>query len=238
MLDVTLIPILEDNYTYLIQSEGKVGIIDPGEADPIIKKLEELNLTLDYIFNTHHHYDHIDGNAVLKNKYNAQIIAPASEQKRISNIDIAVNETSEIMFGNEAVKVIETAGHTTGHICFYFPDSNVLFAGDTLFSMGCGRLFEGTPEDMFNSIQKIKALPLQTKIYCGHEYTLTNGNFCLSVDGDNQDLKARMKDAQNLRAQDKPTIPTTIELELKTNIFMRAETVEDFAHYRSLRDNF
>ena len=238
MLDITLIPVLDDNYAYILQSDNDVGVLDAGDAAPVIQKLEELNLEPTVIFNTHHHSDHIAGNDALRGKYNCDIIAPAYETDRILNIHHAVKDGDIFDFGDEKVTVFHTPGHTTGHICFWFKDSQNLFSGDTLFAMGCGRLFEGNAGDMFDNFQKFNAIPDKTKIYCGHEYTQTNGNFCLSVDPDNQDLKARMAEVKNFRNKNIPTIPTTIELEKKTNIFMRAKSVEEFAHYRNLRDNF
>jgi len=221
MLNVTLVPILNDNYAYILQSGDKVGVLDAGDADPIFEKLEELNLKPDTLFVTHHHWDHVNGNKKLIEKYGCDYFT-----------------ADQTMFGNDTVKIIETPGHTKDHICFYFPDSHVIFTADTLFSMGCGRMFEGTPEEFYNSIQKIKALPGETLIYCGHEYTKTNGEFCLSVDPDNTVLQDRMDKVTKLRAQNKPTIPTTIGQETQTNIFMKAQNVDAFARYRKLKDNF
>ncbi len=221
MLKVTLVPILEDNYAYILQSGNQVGVLDAGDAAPIIEKLEELNLTPDTLFVTHHHWDHVNGNPKLIEKYSC---------KKLSNTDTK--------FGNEIIEIIPTPGHTKDHVCFYFPDSHIIFTADTIFSMGCGRMFEGTAEEYFNSIQKIKALPDETLIYCGHEYTAENAAFCLSVDPDNQALQSRMKEVQQLRCEDKPTIPTSLKQEKQTNIFMRAQTINEFAQYRKLKDNF
>lgn len=221
MLNVTIVPILEDNYAYILQSGNKVGVLDAGDATPIIQKLEELNLKLDTLFVTHHHWDHVNGNKKLIEKYSCEIF-----------------EHEEDYFGDERLEVIATPGHTKDHVCFYFPDSNIIFTADTIFSMGCGRMFDGTPEEFFNSIQEIKSLPDETLIYCGHEYTKANGEFCLSVDNNNSALKKRMIEVTNLRAENKPTIPTTIGQERETNIFMKAQTVEEFARYRKLKDNF
>lgn len=237
MIRVTFIPALSDNYAYLLQADnGDTGIVDPGEAAPVIRELERLNLKPGFIFNTHHHGDHIAGNEELKHKYGAKLAAPASEEKRISGIDIGLSEGMTLAFGGEDIQTIETPGHTRGGICLYAPESGLLFTGDTLFSMGCGRLFEGSAEQMWNSLQKIRALPEDTKLFCGHEYTLHNGEFCLKVEPENQALKARVDNVRRLRAQNIPTLPTTLALEKETNAFLRAHSVERFAELRAAKD--
>lgn len=203
MIDVTLVPVLNDNYSYVIKSGNTVAVVDPGEAGPIIEYLDGHNLHPDYILNTHHHGDHIAGNAEIKRKYGARLIGPAAESGRIANMDETYSEDDTFGLGGETVHVIETPGHTAGHICFYFPESHALFSGDTLFSMGCGRLFEGTAEQMWASLSKIMALPDDTMIYCGHEYTAANAKFCLSVEPDNKDLQARAEEVSALRAAGK-----------------------------------
>ncbi len=238
MLTVTLVPILEDNYAYIIQSQDSIAIIDPGESKAIINALEKLNITPSFILNTHHHWDHVNGNKQIKEKYNVEIIGPESERKSIPELDTGLKNGDIFNFGDETVEVIETQGHTLGHICFYFKNSKILFSGDTLFSLGCGRLFEGTAEQSFNSFKKLKALPDDTKIYCGHEYTLENAEFCLSVDPDNQHLIKRIKEIENLRTNNKPTLPVTLEQEKKTNIFLKAKNAEEFKKFRELKDNF
>ena len=236
-MNIEIIPLLEDNYAYLlISDDGEIAVIDPAQAEPIIKRLEEKNLKLDYILNTHHHWDHTGGNIELKEKYNCQIIAPAAEQKRIEQIDIALREGDHFEFGSHSAQIIETPGHTSGHICFYFEQARALFCGDTLFSMGCGRLFEGTADQMWQSLKKIMNYPDDTKIYCGHEYTMGNGMFCLNIEPDNEDLIARMEEVKALREQDLPTIPSTLEIEKKTNAFLRAGSATRFAEIRSLKD--
>jgi len=238
MLEVTLVPVLSDNYAYILQLGNDVAVLDPGEASPIIKKLEKLKLKPSIIFNTHHHNDHIAGNEEIKNKYNCKIIGPKKEANKIKALDIAVDSSDAISFGNEDITIFNTPGHTLGHICFYFPKSKILFSGDTLFAMGCGRTFEGTSEQLFDAFKKFKALPEDTKVYCGHEYTFSNGAFCLSVDSENLELQQRMQDVNSLRNKGKPTVPTTIALEKKTNIFMRTESADEFQKYRDLKDNF
>ncbi len=239
MINVTIIPILEDNYAYLLEfKSGETVIVDPGEAGPIIDVLREKNLSLDFILNTHHHSDHIAGNHDLKNAYNAKIAGPAKDSYRIADINIELQEGSTFQFGEEETQILETPGHTTGGICIYFPASKIIFTGDTVFSMSCGRLFEGTPEQMWESFQKIMALPDNTKLYCGHEYTQANGQFCLTIEPDNPDLKARMEEVDALRIEGKPTLPSTIGLEKQTNAFLRAGSAERFAEIRVMKDNF
>lgn len=238
MLEVTLVPVLNDNYAYILQSGNDVAVLDPGEAVPIINKLKELNLTPSIIFNTHHHGDHVHGNDELKQKYKCKIIGPDKEAAKIKLIDQGVTAEDKISFGDEEITIFDTPGHTAGHICFYFPSSKILFSGDTLFSMGCGRIFEGTAEQLFDAFKIFKQLPDETKVYCGHEYTFSNGTFCMSIEPENQDLYDRMQEVNTLRSDNQPTIPSTIELEKKTNIFMRAETAVEFKKYRDLKDNF
>lgn len=238
MIDVTLVPILSDNYAYVIKSGHTVAIVDPGEAEPVMDYLEAHNLRPDYILNTHHHGDHIAGNAEIKEKYGARLIGPATETNRITDMDETYAEGDTFDLGGETVKIIETPGHTSGHICFYFPDSHALFSGDTLFSMGCGRLFEGTAVQMWNSLSKILELPDDTMIYCGHEYTAANTKFCLSIEPDNKDLQARAEEVSSLRAAGKPTLPVSLATEKKTNVFLRAKNAARFAELRSLKDNF
>ena len=237
MLDVTTLPILNDNYAYIIRSGDELAVFDPGEAPPIITYLDKHNLTPNYIFNTHHHGDHVQGNLEIKEKYNCHIVGPAEEKDKIKTLDIGLTHGERFNLGGETIEIIKTAGHTNGHISFYFQKSKTLFCGDALFSMGCGRLFEGTPEDMFKGFEFIKRLPHETKIYCGHEYTLNNAEFCLSVEPDNPDLIARTEEVKILRQQGKPTIPTNLGLELKTNLFLRAKTAKNLKDLRALKDS-
>ncbi len=239
MIDITIIPIIEDNYAYFLQSsDGTTAILDPGEAAPIISLIEERNLTLDYILLTHHHWDHVNGIPALKQKYNPKVVAPEKQKDRIKGVDQTLSDGDLFQLGNEKARVIETSGHTIGEICYYFADSKALFTGDTLFSMGCGRLFEGSAKDMFHSFQKISTLPDDTLIYCGHEYTRGNAGFCLTQDKGNPHLQKRIEDVKDLRAQNKPTIPVTLELEKKTNVFMKAKSADEFSALRKLKDNF
>ncbi len=238
-MQIDIIPILKDNYAYLLRgADGKNAVIDPGEAAPVIAYLQSNDLKLDLIINTHHHGDHISGNSKLIDTYNCQLAAPKKEAAKIGKLDIELEEKSVFSFGGEKAKILETPGHTLGGICLYFPTSKACFSGDTLFSMGCGRLFEGTPAMMWESLQKIMALPPETRIFPGHEYTLENAKFCLSIEPDNADLKERMREIDTLRANNHPTIPVTLETEKKTNVFLRVEDAKKFAALRAQKDNF
>ena len=225
-LDVELIPALTDNYIYLLTQNGSdaVGLVDVGDAAPAIAALERRGLTPTQIFSTHHHDDHSGGNGAVKARYpNAKIVAPKNEIARIPGIDIAVSEGDIVPFGTLSFKVIEVPGHTRGHIALWTEDGNAVFSGDTLFALGCGRLFEGTPDQMVRSLAKLAALPPQTRIFCGHEYTQNNARFAVTVDPKNTALAQRAAEIHILRAAGQPTIPSTIELELRTNPFLRAD---------------
>ena len=223
-MKIEIIQCLNDNYSYLIfeKKTNTVSIIDPSEfiaCDKVIKKYNKL----DYILNTHHHADHIDGNIELKKKYNSKILAFNNDKHRIPGIDIFLKENQDQRIGDLSFKVIYIPGHTKGHIAFYFEKEKIAFTGDTLFSLGCGRVFEGTHRDMFNSLNKLKKLPSQTKVYCGHEYTKTNLEFCLKLDPKNSFLKKKSSQVNSRLKNNLPTIPTTIGEELKTNIFLRCD---------------
>ena len=195
-MKIEIISCLKDNYSYLIIDEKNKNacVVDPSEAQPIINYLDKNNIQLTFILNTHHHYDHVGGNSELKKKYNAKVIGYVEDSKRIPDIDIMVKDEEIWIENNFEAKIIHIPGHTLGHICYYFYKENNLFTGDTLFSLGCGRIFEGTYEQMFSSLEKIKKLPGETKIYCGHEYTLQNSKFCITYDKDNQNLIKKIKD--------------------------------------------
>jgi len=254
MLEIIQIPVLSDNYIYLVHEpvSGKTAAIDPAEAGPVMEVLQKKGWQLDYIYNTHHHADHVGGNRQLKLKTGCQIIAARADQHRIPDIDIQVKHGDRIKLGEECLEIIATPGHTLGHIVYYCANSP-LFCGDTLFSMGCGRLFEGSAQQMWESLQQLKALPTAIKIYCAHEYTQANGRFALTLEAENLDLQARIKEVELLRRQNRATIPSTIGLELKTNPFFRenspsirhaiavntdAPAVTAFACIRQMKDKF
>ena len=237
---IEIIPCLQDNYSYLVidEKENNACVIDPGESAPIIKYLDDNKINLKFILNTHHHYDHIDGNKDLKKKYQAKILGYQGDKDRIPNIDILLKDGEIWKEENFESKIIYVPGHTLGHICFYFFKDKAVFTGDTLFSLGCGRLFEGTYDQMFMSLNKIKELPLDTKIFCGHEYTLLNSKFCAAYDKNNQNLKTKILEIKKRLNNNLPTIPTTIKEELECNIFLRANNLETFSKLRDLKDKF
>ena len=251
---IEVIPCLNDNYSYLIKDNqtNTVAIIDPSEFSPCDKKIDQKYKKLDFILNTHHHFDHIGGNAELKDKYGSKVLGFEKDQKRIPEIDILLKDGQQFKIGNLNFKTIFVPGHTSGHVAFYFEREKVIFTGDTLFSLGCGRVFEGTYQQMFNSLNKIKSLPGDTKIYCGHEYTKDNLKFCMRFNPNNKYLKDKKKFLEVRIKEKKPTIPSTIKDEIQTNIFLRyddldvkdalnlkkASELEIFSKLRDLKDNF
>ena len=239
-MKVEIIPCLQDNYSYLIIDEDnqEACVVDPSEAKPIINYLRNKNINLKYILNTHHHYDHIGGNTELKNKFGSIVLGFNGDVKRIPEIDILLKDNEIWNNGNFKAKIIHIPGHTTGHICFYFFEENLLFTGDPLFSLGCGRIFEGTYEQMYNSLNKLKSLPKETKIYCGHEYTLNNSKFCLEHDSENSSLLKKIEFIKKQRNNNLPTIPSTLQDEIDCNIFLRANDLKTFSKLRDLKDNF
>lgn len=238
-MTIHIVPILRDNYAFIIEGPDQTClIIDPGQVAPIDVFIRQHDLKPVLILNTHHHADHVAGNAELKSLYNVAVIAPKAELLKIPGADQGVAEGDVISECGVDLRVIETPGHTKGHVIFHAEKENALFAGDTIFSMGCGRLLEGTAEDMYASLQKIKSLFTQTQIYCGHEYTQANGNFALHLEPDNADILQRMKDVSKFRSNNLPTIPVTLETELKTNPFLRAGNMVTFADRRRQKDVF
>ena len=239
-MKIQIIPCLQDNYSYLIiDEENNIAcVVDPSEADPIIEYLENTQIKLKFILNTHHHYDHVGGNQKLKEKYGASVIGYKGDKERIPGIDILVDDQETWIYKNFEAKIVHIPGHTLGHICFYFYKNNSVFTGDTLFSLGCGRIFEGTYKQMFDSLMKLKKLPKNTKIFCGHEYTLQNSKFCLTHDKNNQNLKTKIDDIKIKLKAGLSTIPSTIKDELECNIFLRSYNVESFSKLRDLKDNF
>ncbi len=238
--DIHIIPVLSDNYVYVLRDEAQnfTALIDAGEAAPVVEFLEARGWTLNLLVNTHHHGDHIAGNAALIERYGCPLAAPEAERGRIDNITFGLSEGDDFDIGGEPVTIIETPGHTSGHICLYMPQSRALFAGDTMFSLGCGRIFEGTPKQMFESFAKLKALPDETRLYCGHEYTAANGAFALSIFPENEVLHLRMQMVRAQRQKNQPTLPVTLGLEKQTNPFCLADNLKQFALYRRLKDNF
>ncbi len=235
-----IIKCLQDNYSYIIidESNNNACVVDPGESFPIIDFLESNGLKLKYILNTHHHYDHINGNLDLKNKYDSKIVAFEEDRNRIPKIDIFVRDNEIWKGDNFEAKIYHTPGHTSGHIAFHFFNEKKIFTGDTLFSLGCGRIFEGTFKEMFNSLSKFKKLPKETEIYCGHEYTLQNSDFCVKHDPENPKLKNKIKEIKKKLNDNLPTVPTVLSEELECNIFLKAKNLQTFTKLRELKDNF
>jgi hydroxyacylglutathione hydrolase len=253
-LQIHQFPCLQDNYAYLVHDpdSGLTATIDSPDAEAIGRALAERGWKLDYILNTHHHTDHAGGNLALKASTGCKVVGARADADRIPGLDILVSEGDSFMLGEHSARIIETPGHTRAHICYSFAADRVAFVGDTLFSMGCGRLFEGTPAQMWTSLQKIMQLPDETRIYCAHEYTQSNGRFALSMEPDNPALLARLREVAALRAANQPTVPSTLGVEKATNPFLRpaspalratlglaaATDTEVFAETRKRKDQF
>jgi len=237
---IEIIPCLKDNYSYLIidESNNTACVIDPSEAEPVINFIEKTNITLKYILNTHHHFDHIGGNIDLKNRYNSIVVGYKDDANRIPEIQVLLEDGQIWKADNFEAKIIHVPGHTTGHISFHFFKEKLVFTGDTLFSLGCGKIFEGTYQEMFNSLGKIKSLPEDTKIYCGHEYTLQNSKFCIKHEPENINLQNKISKINEKLKKNLPTIPSSVKDEIECNIFLRAKNVESFSKLRDLKDNF
>ncbi|MGZ5050563.1 MAG: hydroxyacylglutathione hydrolase [Methylobacter sp.] len=254
MLNILYLPVLNDNYIFLLHdsASGETAVVDPALAQPVLDALDKHGWRLTTILNTHHHSDHVGGNLELKRLTGCTVIASLSDKDRIPGFDRGVVDGDTISLGRHSARVIATPGHTNGHVAYHFACDNALFCGDTLFVMGCGRLFEGTAEQMWRSLQKLKSLPPETQIYCAHEYTQNNGRFALTVEPVNDELRQRMETINQLRANGQPTVPSTIGQELATNPFFRESSlalqqtinktncspVEVFAEVRRLKDNF
>ena len=228
MLEIYQIPCLQDNYGFLVHDPetGATATIDTPEVAPINQALAAKGWRLTHILNTHHHFDHAGGNEELKAQWNCQVVGAAIDAERIPGIDVALADGDTLTLGSKQARIIEVPGHTSGHIAYYFAADEVAFVGDTLFALGCGRLFEGTPEQMNESLGKIMALPDATTVYCAHEYTEANAAFAVTMEPANPALQQRVKEIQSLRAAGKPTVPTSIGLERATNPFVRSDSAE------------
>ena len=240
MLEVVQVPVLSDNYIYLAHdaASGETAVIDPAVAEPVLEAAAARGWRITQILNTHWHPDHVGANAAIKAATGCRITGPEVEAAKIPGIDRSVAEGDEVRIGGHVGRVIDVPGHTAGHNAYHFAADGILFCGDTLFAMGCGRLFEGTPAQMFESLGKLMALPDPTLVYCAHEYTAANGRFALTVEPDNAELQARMAEVIAAREAGRPTVPSTIGLERATNPFTRAADVDEFAVRRSGKDSF
>jgi len=247
-------PCLNDNYGFLLHAPntGETATIDTPEVAPILRELDAKGWTLTHILNTHHHFDHAGGNQELKTRTGCTVIGPKDEADKIPGLDRAVGDGDEVAFGGEIARVIGVPGHTLGHIAYHFAGQHLAFVGDTLFALGCGRVFEGSPQQMWASLQKLTALPDETVVYCAHEYTQANAKFALTVEPGNEDLHQRARLIDEKRRKGQPTVPTTIGMEKATNPFLRpasgdlqrtiglegADLVDVFTKTRALKDNF
>jgi hydroxyacylglutathione hydrolase len=238
-LEIIRIPVLSDNYVWLVHEpvSGETMVVDPAVAAPVLAEADARGWTITQIWNTHWHPDHTGGNAEIKAATGCTITGPAAEAGRIPTLDVLVKEGDGAWLGAVEAKVIDVPAHTAGHIAYHFAADAAAFVGDTLFAMGCGRLFEGTADQMYSNMRKLEALGDDTRVYCAHEYTQSNGRFALKVEPDNAALVARMAQVDSMRERGEPTVPTSIALERATNPFMRAVSVAELAERRLAKDN-
>ena len=262
--EIHIAPALRDNYIYILRSGNRFAAVDPGEAVPVLKFFQKKGGRLDFIWNTHHHYDHTGGNLELKRAFGCSVYGFEGDRRRVPGLDRGLRDGESFLFGEAEVKTIFIPGHTLGHIAFYLPKEKRLFCGDTLFGLGCGRLFEGTAQDLFKSLGKLKQLPEETLVYCGHEYTEANGEFVLSLKQETgsglpssgprlksnkpesnrrdrsfwENVKKRMKKVRAARARRLPTVPFSLKDELETNPFLRAASAAELGELRKQKDEF
>ena len=239
-LQVIRIPVLSDNYVWLVHEarSGETMVVDPAVAEPVLAEADKRGWTITQIWNTHWHPDHTGGNAAIKAATGCKITGPRAESARIPTLDVQLVEGDTAMLGASIANVIDVPAHTAGHIAFHFALEKLAFVGDTLFAMGCGRLFEGTAEQMYANMRKLEVLGDDTQVFCAHEYTASNGRYALTAEPDNQAIIDRMAEVSRLRAAGEATVPTTIGLERATNPFMRAATAQILAERRAAKDSF
>jgi hydroxyacylglutathione hydrolase len=237
-MEIIAVPAFTDNYIWIVHdpASGETVVVDPGDAAPALAECERRRWTVTQVWNTHHHWDHTGGNLAMKQATGCTIAAPAAED--IAGRDVALSEGSELRIGQHAGQVFEIPGHTLGHVALVLREDRIAFVGDTMFAMGCGRLFEGTAQQMYGSLQRIAALPADTALYCGHEYTLANARFAAHAEPDNAAIAARLAEVEALRAAGKTTLPTSVAQERETNPFVRATDADDFARLRAEKDSF
>ena len=237
-MQIVAVPAFSDNYLWLVHDDasGDTAVVDPGDAAPVLAETARRGWTISQVWNTHWHPDHTGGNLAIKQATGARISGPAKE--RIPGRDVALNEGDTVRIGDNVGRVIEVPGHTLGHIALLFDEERVAFVGDTLFAMGCGRLFEGTPAQMYRSLQRLTALPEDTKLYCAHEYTLSNARFAVHAEPTNAATAARLAGVEELRRAGEITVPTTVAQERETNPFVRATDEHAFARLRKDKDSF
>ena len=237
-MEIIAVPAFTDNYIWIVHDEesGETAVVDPGDASPALAECERRGWTITQVWNTHHHWDHTGGNAKIKEATGALVSAPAAEEIKVR--DVGLSEGSELRIGNHVGRVIEIPGHTLGHVALVFDDPRMAFVGDTLFAMGCGRLFEGTAQQMHHSLQRIADLPGDTALYCGHEYTLANARFAEHAEPENEAIAVRYERVRAQRERNEITLPTTVSQERETNPFVRATNWEEFARLRAEKDSF
>ncbi|MEP3722567.1 MAG: hydroxyacylglutathione hydrolase [Parasphingorhabdus sp.] len=240
MLEIIRIPVLSDNYVWLVHEpqSKETMVVDPAVAEPVLAEAEKRGWTITQIWNTHWHPDHTGGNAEIKAATGCHITGPEAEQERIPTLDTLVKQGDTVKLGDVTAEVIDVPAHTAGHIAFHIASDSAAFVGDTLFAMSCGRLFEGTAAQMYDNMRKLEALPGSTQVYCAHEYTQSNGEYALVAEPDNQALQDRMTEVLAMRKRGEATVPTTIALERATNPFMRASSAEELSERRVAKDNF
>ena len=239
-LDIFAVPAFADNYLWLIHDEdsGETAVVDPGDPAPVLAEAERRGWRITKILNTHWHPDHTGGNLAIKQATGAEIWGPAGENGRVPGLDHPLAEGDRISIGGHSAEVWEVPGHTLGHIAYIFADDEIAFVGDTLFAMGCGRLFEGSPEQMHRSLGRLAELPEATQLYCAHEYTLANARFAAHAFPENKEIAERLRQVEQERSEARPTVPTTVALERTTNPFLLAGDVEEFAELRREKDSF
>jgi hydroxyacylglutathione hydrolase len=240
MLEIVAVPAFADNYLWLIHDpdSGETAVVDPGDPAPVLAEAERRGWKIDKILNTHWHPDHTGGNLTIKEATGATIIGPEGENGRVPGLDIALKEGDRASIGKHAAEVWEVPGHTIGHIAYVFREDRVAFVGDTMFAMGCGRLFEGSPEQMHHSLGRLASLPDDFRLYCAHEYTLANAHFAAHAFPENKEIAERLRHVEQERSDARSTVPTTVGEERATNPFLLARDVDHFADLRARKDSF